>query len=401
MSYPRKSKILDQLPCRVIDQAGPLHARSPPASTVLSRIATKNYDGFEMPLRKIIHVDMDAFYASVEQRDNPAFRGKPVVVAWKGTRSVVCAASYEARAFGVRSAMPAVRAERLCPDAIFVPPDFIRYKAVSRSVREILTRHTNLIEPLSLDEAYLDVTENKLELPTATQVARTIRQQIREELNLTASAGVAPNKFLAKIASDWRKPDGLFVIQPEEIDTFLPPLPVDRLPGVGKVTREKLVGLGVRTVGDLRGLESPTLEEHFGRYGNRLYELARGRDESQVVADSPTKSMSVEDTFEQDVLLAETEQAIRRLSEKLWFASRKEARIAWTVILKLKTSQFKVLTRTHTLTSPPSSCQELTDLALALRERVNLNARQRFRLVGVGLSNFREPQASAQPQLFE
>src|SRR3984885_9543147 len=174
-----------------------------------------------MEARKIIHVDMDAFYASVEQRDDPQLRGLPVVVAWRGKRSVVCAASYEARRFGVRSAMPAVTAERLCPDAIFLPPDFTRYRAVSRAVREIFQRHTDLIEPLSLDEVYLDVTENKTGLPTATKVAAAIRQQIREELSLTASAGVAPNKFLAKIASDWRKPDGLFVIQPNEIDTFL------------------------------------------------------------------------------------------------------------------------------------------------------------------------------------
>src|SRR5216684_1967274 len=193
-----------------------------------------------MGTRKIIHVDMDAFYASVEQRDDPQLRGKPVVVAWKGNRSVVCAASYEARSFGVRSAMPAVRAERLCPYAIFVAPDFTRYRAVSASVREIFKRHTDLVEPLSLDEAYLDVTENKTALPTATRVACAIREQIREELNLTASAGVAPNKFLAKIASDWRKPDGLFVIQPGEVDTFLLPLPVERLPGVGKVTGERL-----------------------------------------------------------------------------------------------------------------------------------------------------------------
>ncbi len=175
---------------------------------------------------------MDAFYASVEQRDNPDLRGKPVVVAWKGKRSVVCAASYEARKFGVRSAMPAVRAERLCPEAIFLPPDFTRYKAVSLQVRGIFKRHTDLIEPLSLDEAYLDVTKNKTGLPTATVVARTIREQIKQELSLTASAGVAPNKFLAKLASDWKKPDGLFVIQPDEVDGFLVSLPIGRLPGV-------------------------------------------------------------------------------------------------------------------------------------------------------------------------
>jgi DNA polymerase-4 len=182
--------------------------------------------------RKIVHVDMDAFYASVEQRDDPSLRGRPVVVAWEGRRSVVCAASYEARRFGVHSAMPAVSAARLCPEAIFVPPDFVRYKAVSQAVREIYKRHTDVIEPLSLDEAYLDVTENKTGLPTATLVAKAIREQIREEVNLTASAGVAPNKFLAKIASDWRKPDGLFVIQPHEAQQFLRTLPVGRIPGV-------------------------------------------------------------------------------------------------------------------------------------------------------------------------
>src|SRR5580658_3396653 len=207
-----------------------------------------------MTVRKIVHVDMDAFYASVEQRDDPQLRGKPVVVAWRGNRSVVCAASYEARRFGVRSAMPAVRAERLCPEAIFVPPDFVRYRAVSRLVRDIFKLHTDLIEPLSLDEAYLDVTENKTGLATATRVARAIRAQIREELSLTASAGVAPNKFLAKIASDWRKPDGLFVIQPDDVDAFLPPLPVGRLPGVGKVTEEKLKQIGVKTIADLQSL---------------------------------------------------------------------------------------------------------------------------------------------------
>src|SRR5580700_3503718 len=226
-----------------------------------------------MTVRKIVHVDMDAFYASVEQRDDPNLRGKPVVVAWRGNRSVVCAASYEARRFGVRSAMPASRAERLCPNAVFLPPDFPRYRAVSREVREILQRHTDMVEPLSLDEAYLDVTENKTGLPTATLVARTIRKQIRTELDLVASAGVAPNKFLAKIASDWKKPDGLFVIQPDDVNSFLSPLPVGRLPGVGKVTEEKLKGLEIQIVADLQELDLVTLEHRFGRYGVRLYEL--------------------------------------------------------------------------------------------------------------------------------
>jgi DNA polymerase-4 len=344
-----------------------------------------------MAARKIVHIDMDAFYASVEQRDNPDLGGKPVIVAWRGNRSVVCAASYEARKFGVRSAMPASRAERLCPEAIFIAPDFTRYRAVSRLTREIFKRHTELVEPLSLDEAYLDVTENKTGLPTATRVASTIREQIRQELNLTASAGVAPNKFLAKLASDWRKPDGLFVIQPDDVETFLTPLPVGRLPGVGKVTEERLEKLGVKTVGILRNLDLPILESHFGRYGLRLYELSRGIDNSQVVPDRPTKSISAEDTFERDVALAETEPMIRRLAENIWAASRKESRIAHTVVLKLKTSEFKILTRSHTPGSPPSSCEELTSIALALRERIALSANQRFRLVGVGLSNFRDP----------
>ena len=353
-------------------------------------------------MRKIIHVDMDAFYASVEQRDDPQLRGQPVIVAWKGNRSVVCAASYEARAFGVRSAMPAVRAERLCPAAVVIAPDFTRYRAVSKSVREIFKGHTDLIEPLSLDEAYLDVTENKLGLPTATLVARTIRQQIRQELNLTASAGVAPNKFLAKLASDWKKPDGLFVIRPEEVDAFLLPLPVGRIPGVGKVTEEKLTRLGIKTVGELRSLERARLEDEFGRYGTRLYELARGIDENPVVPDRPTKSISVEDTFPEDVLLGETEPMIRRLAEKLWSASRKESRIPRTVVLKLKTKEFKLLTRSYTPDHSPSSCDELTEIALKLRERVDLGQQQRFRLVGVGLSNFQDPQeTSSQPALFE
>lgn len=345
---------------------------------------------------------MDAFYASVEQRDDPRLRGKPVIVAWKGKRSVVCAASYEARTFGVRSALPAKRAERLCPEAIFVAPDFARYRAVSQEVREIFKRHTDLIEPLSLDEAYLDVTTNKTGLPTATLVARTIREQIRKELNLTASAGVAPNKFLAKLASDWKKPDGLFVIQPDEVDAFLIPLPVGRVPGVGKVNEEKLARLGVKTVGELRSLERSKLEEQFNRYGARLYELARGIDENPVVPDRPTQSISVEDTFPEDVLLAETEPMIRRLAEKLWSASRKESRIPRTVVLKLKTKEFKILTRSYTGNEAPASCDELTEIALKLRRRVTLAPQQRYRLVGVGLSNFREAeQIEPQPALFE
>lgn len=233
-------------------------------------------------------------------------------------------------------------------------------------------------------------------------LSRAIREQIRVELRLTASAGVAPNKFLAKIASDWRKPDGLFVIQPEEVDSFLLPLPVGRLPGVGKVTEEKLKTLEIQTVMDLRKLELAVLERRFGRYGVRLYELARGIDESEVVPDRPTQSISAEDTFEQDVPLSAMEPMIRKLAEKTWEASRKEIRIARTVVLKLKTSDFKILTCSHTPGAAPSTVEELTTIALSLRERVGLGPQQRFRLVGVGLSNFFErDDVAAQPALFE
>ena len=339
--------------------------------------------------RKIVHIDMDAFYASVEQRDDPALRGRPVVVAWRGARSVVCAASYEARRYGVRSAMPALRAERLCPEAVFVPPDFARYKAVSRQVREIFARHTDLIEPLSLDEAYLDVTQNKTGLPSATAVARAIREQIREETQLTASAGVAPNKFLAKIASDWRKPDGLFVIRPHEIEAFLVPLAVGVVPGVGKVMTGKLAELGVVTVGELRALGRETLARRFGHWGERLHELSLGIDERRVCSDQPTQSISAEDTFERDLRLDELEPHLRRLAEKAWGAIEREtARVGRTVVLKLKTSDFRVLTRSHTPSSPPADCARFTAYALDLRARVGLPARTRYRLAGVGLGNF-------------
>src|SRR5262249_42163292 len=225
---------------------------------------------------------------------------------------------------------------------------------------ELISRHTDIVEPFSLDEAYLEVTQNKLGLPTATRVAKLIRSQIREELNLTASAGVAPNKFLAKIASDWRKPDGLFVIQPNEVSAFLLPLSVNRIPGVGKVTETRLKGLGVVTVGALRRLGLEALESKFGRYGRRLYELANGVDHNPVVSDRPTKSISAEDTFEHDLPLSETEELIRRLAEKVWTASRKESRIARTVVLKLKTSDFNIMTRSHTPPMPPANYEEFT-----------------------------------------
>ena len=346
--------------------------------------------GYHQRMRKIIHVDMDAFYASVEQRDDPSLRGKPVVVAWRGARSVVCAASYEARKFGVRSAMPAVRAERLCPQAIFVPPDFTRYKAVSRQVREIFLRHTDLVEPLSLDEAYLDVTVPKSGLPTATAVAEMIRAQIREETHLTASAGVAPNKFLAKIASDWRKPDGQFVLRPHQIEAFLTPLPVERIPGVGKVMQGKLNADGIHTVGDLRTHSQYELETRYGSFGGSLFRRARGIDERPVEPNQPVQSISSEDTFATDLLLPELEPHILRIAEKAWAASRKSERVGRTVVLKLKTAEFRLLTRSFTPEVPPASAREFIDIALALRERVDLPVTTRYRLVGVGLSGFRE-----------
>jgi DNA polymerase-4 len=343
--------------------------------------------------RKILHVDMDAFYASVEQRDDPALRGRPVVVAWRGARSVVCAASYEARTFGIRSAMPAVRAERLCPQAIFVPPDFIRYKAVSRQVREIFARHTDLIEPLSLDEAYLDVTVTRTGLPSATATAQAIRKAIRDETHLTASAGVAPNKFLAKIASDWNKPDGLFVIRPHQVEAFLTPLPVGRLPGVGKVMEAKLAAIGIGTAGDLRERPVQELEQRFGRWGRRLHELSFGIDEHEVLPYRPTLQVSAEDTFAQDLTLDELEPHIRRLAEKTWSAHQREyegdhGRVARTVVLKLKTADFHTLTRSLTPSLRPSSAGELADIACRLRSRVDRSPGTRYRLVGVALAGF-------------
>ena len=352
--------------------------------------------------RKIIHVDMDAFYASVEQRDDPSLRGKPVVVAWKGARSVVCAASYEARQFGVRSAMPALRAERLCPDAVFVPPDFARYKAVSQQVRAIFLSHTPLVEPLSLDEAYLDVSACPQYGGIATEIARHIREEIRQTTALTASAGIAPNKFLAKIASDWRKPDGQFVVSPARVEAFLTPLPVGKIPGVGKVMETRLAELGITTVGQLRALSLAELQSRFGSMGHSLFNRARGIDERPVQPHHPVQSISSEDTFAEDLPLGSFDEVIAQLASKTWQATRKTERVGHTVVLKLKTAQFRILTRSVTPPWPPQSAQELCEIALALQARVQLPAHTRYRLVGVGLSGFREPepQLARQADLF-
>ena len=354
----------------------------------------------QISTRKIVHIDMDAFYASVEQRDDPVLRGQPVVVAWRGARSVVCAASYEARRFGVRSAMPAVRAERLCPHAVFVPPDFSRYRAVSKQVREIFLRHTDLVEPLSLDEAYLDVSAAKSGLDSATAIAKSIREAIAEETALSASAGVAPNKFLAKIASDWRKPNGLFVIRPHEAAAFLAPLPVAKIPGVGRVMDAKLAALGIRTCADLRLRDARDLVQRFGRYGLRLHELARGIDERPVDPDQLVQSISTEDTFERDLPLSAIESTIRTLAAKTWNQSRKTDRIGRTVVLKLKTADFHILTRSFTPSLPPQSESEFVEIAAALCDRVDRPETTLYRLAGVGLHNFCDADEMPQPELF-
>lgn len=285
----------------------------------------------------------------------------------------------------------------MCPEAIFLPPDFVRYKAVSGAVHEIFQCHTDEIEPLSLDEAYLDVTANKTGLKTATLVAKTIRQQIWEELHLTASAGVASNKFIAKIALDWKKPNGQFVVQPHEVQAFLLPLAVGKIPGVGKVTEAKMAEVRIKTVGDIHAMDLSTLEGHFGRCGTRLFQLARGIDHNPVVSNRVRKQVSAEDTFPDDIPLAECDLHIRRLAEKVWAASQGNARRGRTVVLKLKTKEFYSLTRSLTPPNVPTTCEEFTELGLRLCSRVDLNETQLYRLVGIGLSNF-EVEADADSQ---
>jgi DNA polymerase-4 len=355
-------------------------------------------------MRKIIHVDMDAFYASVEQRDEPSLKGRPVIVGWAGERSVVCAASYEARTFGVRSAMPASRAKRLCPQGVWITPNFERYREVSRQIREIFERHTPLVEPLSLDEAYLDVTQELTGIPTATETAECIRREIRAETNLTASAGVAPNKFLAKIASDWRKPDGIFVIRPHQVERFLIPLPVRKIPGVGKATEAILHEMRIETVGDLRERGEAQLIERFGRWGTRLWELAHGIDDSPVEPYRERKSWSSENTFATDVTREEAAEWLVKESVRVFEAVEKRSLRGRTVTVKLRTPDFRTATRRQTPPEPPASAEELATIAVALLERFDFPATARYRLVGVGLSNFvgEESEAEAsEPVLFE
>jgi DNA polymerase-4 len=341
-------------------------------------------------VRKIIHIEMDAFYASVEQRDEPSLRGKPVIVGWPGERSVVCAASYEARKFGIHSAMPATRAMRLCPAAAFIHPHFDKYRAVSHQIREIFERHTPLVEPLSLDEAYLDVTQELTGIPTATETAEAIRGEIRAETNLTASAGVAPNKFLAKIASDWKKPDGLFVIKPHQVERFLVTLPVRKIPGVGKATEKVMTEIGVATVGDLLRFEQEDLIARFGKWGTRLWELARGIDESAVEPSQKRKSWSSENTFATDVTMDEVAAYLRTESQKLWEAMEKRSMRGRTVTVKLRTDKFETATRQLTPPQLPASGDDIARIAVELLGRFAFPTQAKFRLAGVGVSNFLE-----------
>ncbi len=331
---------------------------------------------------------MDAFYASVEQRDRPELRGKPVIVGWPGERSVVCAASYEARTFGVHSAMPATRAMRLCPQGAFIHPDFEKYRTASRQIRDIFERHTPLVEPLSLDEAYLDVTVELTGIPTATETAETIRREIKAETELTASAGVAPNKFLAKIASDWRKPDGCFVIRPHQVEQFLVPLNVRKIPGVGKATEKVLTEMGIATVGDLHGFTSEQLVARFGKWGTRLWELARGIDESPVVPSQKRKSWSSENTFARDITLDDVITWIREESQKLWKALSDKQMTGRTVTVKLRTGDFKTATRRLTPESIPASGDDLARIGTELLSRFEFPGQSRYRLAGIGVSNF-------------
>ncbi|BDV37081.1 DNA polymerase IV [Methylocystis bryophila] len=310
--------------------------------------------------RKIIHIDMDAFYASVEQRDNPALRGKPVAVGGAGGRGVVAAASYEARAFGVRSAMPSVTARRKCPQLLFVPPRFEVYRQVSRQIRAIFAEHTPLIEPLSLDEAYLDVTENLKGVASATRLAEEIRAKIRAETGLTASAGVSYNKFLAKIASDYRKPDGLFVITPQMGPGFVEALEIGRFHGIGPVTRAKMNKLGVSTGKDLRAQSLEFLERHFGKAGAYFYSIARGIDARPVRPDRVRKSLGAERTFAEDLFTLDAAQAaLAPILEKVWRASESAGLAARTITLKVKFADFRQITRARTCAARLQNRQEL------------------------------------------
>ena len=349
--------------------------------------------------RKIIHIDMDAFFASVEQRDNPELRGKPLAVGGSRERGVVAAASYEARAFGVRSALPSVTAKRRCPDLIFVAPRFDVYKGVSSQIREIFAEYTPIIEPLSLDEAYLDVTENLKGIASATQVAEDIRAKIRRETNLTASAGVSYNKFLAKLASDHRKPDGLYVITPKMGPTFVENLPVEKFHGVGPATTAKMNRLGIENGLDLRAQTLPFLRQHFGKFGPYYYWIARGIDERPVHADRVRKSIGAENTFSQDLhAFGPMREALEPIIAKVWRHCQKTGIQGRTVTLKVKFADFQQITRSKSVGDPVDSLADLERLSLGLLEPL-LPPRKGVRLLGISLSSLTQAQPTGRRQL--
>lgn len=338
------------------------------------------------PLRKIIHVDMDAFYASVEQRDFPELRGKPLAVGGSSSRGVVAAASYEARAYGVRSAMPSVSAQRRCPDLIFVKPRFDVYRAISRQIRDIFSRHTDIIEPLALDEAYLDVTQDKQGIGSAVKIARMIRAAIQEETGLTASAGVSYNKFIAKLASDQNKPDGLCVILPEEGAAFVAALPVRRFHGVGPRTAEKMERLGIRSGADLAAMSEEWLARNFGSSAGYLYRAARGIDDRPVNPSRLRKSVGGELTYAQDKRSnAELRAALDDIVAIVWHRIETAAVSGRTVVLKARYADFRTLTRSKSLTRNISGREEFAALGHRLLDQL-LPVPMGVRLLGLTLT---------------
>ncbi|MDQ6703187.1 MAG: DNA polymerase IV [Pseudomonadota bacterium] len=349
--------------------------------------------------RKVIHIDVDAFYASVEQRDNPDLRGKPVAVGGSRERGVVAAASYEARKFGVHSAMASVTAKRKCPGLIFVKQRFDVYKAVSLQIRAIFAEYTPVIEPLSLDEAYLDVTENLKGIASATQIADEIRGQIRSGTGLTASAGVSYNKFLAKLASEHRKPDGLFVITPKMGPAFVEMLPVEKFHGVGTATTAKMNRLGIGTGLDLREQTLPFLQQHFGKPGPYYYWIARGIDDRPVRADRIRKSSGAENTFSTDLFTFDVaHDALQPIIEKVWCYCEASGIRGRTVTLKVKYADFRQITRSRTSQAPIVTRAEIEQLSYALLEPL-FPISKGIRLLGVTLSSLGEGQPGCEPQL--
>jgi len=336
-------------------------------------------------MRKIIHIDMDAFYAAVEERDDPSLVGRPIAVGGGAARGVVMTANYAARAFGVRSAMPGARAARLCPELIFVRPRFAAYKAVSREIRAIFGRYTDLVEPLSLDEAYLDVTEPKGGAAPATTIARAIKTTIRAETGLTASAGVAANKFLAKLASDMKKPDGLCVIRPDDALGVLAALPLGKFHGVGPATARRLQAAGITRGADLQALSEAEAVERLGRQGRHFWRLAQGIDERRVEPQRDRKSLSVETTFERDLSGSTAlEEAVAELAAELAERLAKAAFRATTVTLKIKYRDFRLTTRQTTLTAPPDQPETLAEAGRYLLRRAPIEAPVRLLGLGVG-----------------